>query len=148
DFEKLAKLNVENTLIASLLAYTLQELKRESHNIENLKLKDIIGALRLLEDGKISKDALRDIIAYMADKKVEPLKAAKELDLLLLTREEVERIIQGIMEEKEELIKERQMAAMGPLMGEAMKKLRGKADGQLVNQILKEKIKKKLTSLE
>jgi len=32
-------------------------------------------------------------------------------------------------------------------MGEAMKKLRGKADGQLVNQILKEKIKKKLTSL-
>ncbi len=147
DFEKLAKLNVENTLIASLLAYTLQELKREDHNIENLKLKDIKGALRLLEDGKISKDALRDIIAYMADKKVEPLKAAKELDLLLLTKEEVEKIIQEIMEEKEELIKERQMAAMGPLMGEAMKKLRRKADGQLVNQILKEKIKKKLTPL-
>lgn len=144
DFEKLARLDVENTLIASLLAYTLQELKREGHNIENLKLEDLIGALRLLEEGKVSKDALKEIIAYMADKRVEPLKAAKELDLLILTREEVEKIIEEIIEEKEELIKERKMAAIGPLMGEAMKRLRGRADGQLVNRILREKIKVKL----
>ncbi|MBC7117707.1 MAG: Glu-tRNA(Gln) amidotransferase subunit GatE [Methanobacteriaceae archaeon] len=144
DFEKLARLDVENTLIASLLAYTLQELKREGHNIENLKLEDLIGALRLLEEGKVSKDALKEIIAYMADKRVEPLKAAKELDLLILTREEVEKIIEEIIEEKEELIKERKMAAIGPLMGEAMKRLRGRADGQLVNRMLREKIKVKL----
>ena len=32
------------------------------------------------------------------------------------------------------------MAAMGSLMGMAMKKLKGKADGKLVNRLIKEKL--------
>jgi glutamyl-tRNA(Gln) amidotransferase subunit E len=32
------------------------------------------------------------------------------------------------------------MAAMGPLMGMVMKSLKGKADGKLVNKLLKDKL--------
>ncbi|MBK6586612.1 MAG: Glu-tRNA(Gln) amidotransferase subunit GatE, partial [Coprothermobacter sp.] len=139
DFEKLATLNVDKKIIASLLAYSLQELKRDGHNIEKLKLENLKDVLRLLEEGKISKDALKDIVACVADEKLEALEAAKKLNLLLLTRKEVENIIKEIIEENGSLVAERGMGAMGPLMGQAMKKLRGKADGQLVNKILKKK---------
>ena len=100
--------------------------------------------LRLLEEGKISKDALKDIVACVADEKLEALEAAKKLNLLLLTRKEVENIIKEIIEENSSLVAERGMGAMGPLMGQAMKKLRGKADGQLVNKILKKMLKEKI----
>jgi len=144
DFEKLTRVDVDNTIVASLLAYTLPELKRDGYNIEILKLEEIEGALQLLKEGKISRDALKDIIAYMIDRRVEPISAARELDLLLLSEGEVREIIQQIIEENEDMVKERKMAAIGPLMGEAMKKLRGRADGQLVNRILREKIQEKL----
>ena len=40
------------------------------------------------------------------------------------------------------MVKERQMGAMGPLMGMSMKQLKGKADGSLVNKIVREEIQK------
>ncbi|WP_371133314.1 hypothetical protein [Sediminibacterium sp.] len=40
------------------------------------------------------------------------------------------------------MVKERGMGAMGPLMGMAMKELKGKADGKLVNKLLRENIGK------
>src|SRR5690606_38511124 len=64
DFESLCRFRVDRTVIASLLAYTLRELRREGHDVDSVDLED---ALKLLEDGKVSKDALRDIIASMAD---------------------------------------------------------------------------------
>ena len=42
------------------------------------------------------------------------------------------------------MVKERGPAAMGPLMGMAMKEFKGKADGKLVNKLLKEEINKNL----
>ena len=36
------------------------------------------------------------------------------------------------------------MGAMGPLMGMSMKQLKGKADGSLVNKIVREEIQKLL----
>ena len=40
------------------------------------------------------------------------------------------------------MVKERQMGAMGPLMGMCMKQLKGKADGGMVNKIVREEIQK------
>lgn len=42
------------------------------------------------------------------------------------------------------MVKERQMGAMGPLMGMSMKKLKGKADGSIVNKIVRQSIQKML----
>jgi glutamyl-tRNA(Gln) amidotransferase subunit E len=38
------------------------------------------------------------------------------------------------------MVEERGMGAMGPLMGMSMKKLKGKADGKLVNKLLRDKL--------
>ena len=44
------------------------------------------------------------------------------------------------------MIEEQGLRAIGPLMGIAMKTMRGKIDGQKINQLLEEKIKRKLGS--
>ena len=141
DFESLCRFRVDRTVIASLLAYTLRELRREGHDVDSVDLED---ALKLLEDGKVSKDALRDIIASMADEGTAAEDAEGRLNLLLLSQEEVESVIDEIIEANHDMISERGMGAMGPLMGQAMGRLRGRADGQMVNRILWEKIQERL----
>ena len=56
--------------------------------------------------------------------------------------DEVEAIISDLISSNEGLIKERGMAAMGSLMGMAMKDLKGKADGKLVSRLIKERLLK------
>lgn len=143
DFEEiLSEINVDKTAVGSLLAYSLKELKRDGHQVENLDIISIKDTLKLLEDEKISKDALSQIIGYVADNDVSPAKAAQSLNLIMLSEEDVNYIIENIVSNNENMVKERGMGAMGPLMGMAMKELKGKADGKLVNKLLRENIKK------
>ncbi len=69
-----------------------------------------------------------------------PEEAAESLNLMMLSEMDVEKIIDGIIESNKKMIDERGMGAMGPLMGMAMKKLKGKADGKLVNKLLRDKL--------
>jgi glutamyl-tRNA(Gln) amidotransferase subunit E len=54
----------------------------------------------------------------------------------------VEQAVDSILIERDDFVRERGMAAVGPLMGMVMGKLGGSADGKLVSQMLLEKIKK------
>ena len=53
-------------------------------------------------------------------------------------------VIEGIVKEREEFIRSKGMAAVGPLMGPVMGALKGKLDGKQVNRLLTEAIKKLL----
>ncbi len=53
----------------------------------------------------------------------------------------VEEVIDSIISDKSDFVKEKGISAVGPLMGMVMSKLGGSADGKLVNSILIEKIK-------
>jgi glutamyl-tRNA(Gln) amidotransferase subunit E len=44
-------------------------------------------------------------------------------------------------------VKNQKERSIGPLMGIAMKKLRGKASGEMINKLLLKNIKKKLASI-
>ncbi|KZX16317.1 aspartyl/glutamyl-tRNA(Asn/Gln) amidotransferase subunit B [Methanobrevibacter cuticularis] len=170
EFEIIMKeIDVDSTLVASFLAYNLREIKREGIVIKHINPKDLIATFKLLSAEKISKDAITDIIKEIAinkeaieqqfnekengfikyvdkdiDNNIDPEQIAKSLDLLLLGENDVENIIIEIVNNNSSMIKEREMGAIGPLMGISMKKLKGKADGKLVNKILKEEIKKLL----
>ena len=139
----LADVDVDATPVASLLAYDLREIKREGHEITALTLDHFKDIFNLLADGKIAKDSVRKLA-------VETIKApdtdisqiAEDNNLVMMSDEDVHEIIAGIVADNEEMVKERQMGAMGPLMGMCMKELKGKADGGLVNKIVREEIQK------
>ena len=143
--ELMAKLKVDSTTVASVLVSDLRDLRREGVDVSIFTNEKLTETFKLLEDNKISKDALKDLMLAVAKKPEEPVeKIAEEENLTLLSEDEVRAIIHDIVSGQENMVKERQMGAMGPLMGMSMKQLKGKADGSLVNKIVREEIQKLL----
>ena len=141
----LSDVNVNPTPVASLLAYDLREIKREGYDITILTTQHFKDLFQLLADGKIAKDSVTKLAtAIIESPEEEVIKIAENNNLTLLSEGEVCEIIANIVAKNENMIKERQMGAMGPLMGMSMKELKGKADGSLVNKIVKEEIQKLL----
>ncbi len=143
--EILTDVEVDPTPVASLLAYDLREIKREGLDIDILTTRHLKDIFQLLADSKIAKDSVTKLttcVIQSPDEKIEI--TAKNNNLTLLSHEEVTQIIEDIVNKNEAMVKERQMGAMGPLMGMSMKELKGKADGSIVNRIVKESIQKML----
>ena len=141
----LSDVDVNPTPVASLLAYDLKEIKREGYDITILTTQHFKDLFQLLADGKIAKDSVTKLAtAIIESPEEEVIKIAENNNLTLLSEGEVCEIIANIVAKNENMVKERQMGAMGPLMGMSMKELKGKADGSLVNKIVKEEIQKLL----
>jgi len=140
-FEEIkAESGVDSTTIASTLAYTLKELKRDGCSIDELNNSILLEAFELLENDKISKDAFPQILANVCNEGNSPQEAAESLNLMMLSEDDVGEIIAEIVSSNKKMVEERGMGAMGPLMGMSMKKLKGKADGKLVNKLLRDKL--------
>lgn len=143
--EILSDVDVNPTPVASLLAYDLREIKREGYNINILTTQHFKDLFQLLADGKIAKDSVTKLATVIIESPEEDVTTiAESNNLTLLSEDEVCEIIANIVAKNENMVKERQMGAMGPLMGMSMKELKGKADGSLVNKIVKEEIQKLL----
>lgn len=143
DFEEiLSSTKADPTTVGSTLAYTLKEIKRDGNDISQLETDDLIETFLLVEKGKISKEAVTEVLIGLCKKKESPEDIAREMNLLMLSDEDVETIIDEIVSDNKEMIKERGMGSMGALMGKAMGKLQGKADGKTVNKFLSDKIQK------
>ena len=137
----LSKVKVDPTTVASVLVSDLRDLRREGVDVSIFDNDKLVEVFSLLEEGKISKDALKDLMLEVSKKPDEDVaQIAEEANLTLLSEDAVKDIIHEIAVQNESMIKERQMGAMGPLMGMSMKKLKGKADGSLVNKIVREEI--------
>ena len=137
----LNKVKVDPTTVASVLVSDLRDLRREGIDVNIFDVLKLVEIFSVLESGKISKDAIRDLMVEVSKKPDKDVATvAEEANLTLLSEDEVRNIIHEIAINNESMIKERQMGAMGPLMGMSMKKLKGKADGSLVNKIVREEI--------
>ena len=141
EFENIiGELEVDSKIVASILAYTLKELEREGHKTEKISLNQMIETFKLLQENKISKDAIPEILTTVCFEECSPLTAAENKGLIKLSESDLDLIIEDIINENTSIIEDRGMGALGPLMGIAMKKLKGKADGKLINRLLREKI--------
>jgi glutamyl-tRNA(Gln) amidotransferase subunit E len=140
-FEELVKKfhKLSPTLIANMLLSARDEIKRRYEaNAENLTIAHFEDALSLLMQDRVAKEAVIEILAYLArspDKSAE--EAAKELKLTKISKKELERIIDKIFEESPKLVEDKQF---GVLMGFVMRKVRGRIDGEIVSDTLKKKL--------
>lgn len=138
--EVMASTDVDSTTVASTFAYTLKELKRDGKDISKLDTDCLKNTFNLVSEGKITKEAVQEVLVGVCDGESSPEEAAKNLNLLMLSEDDVEKIIAEIVSSNAKMVEERGMGAMGPLMGMAMKQLKGKADGKLVNKLLRDKL--------
>ncbi|KUH32760.1 glutamyl-tRNA amidotransferase [Thermococcus celericrescens] len=139
-FEELIARGIKPSMAASILVVVLKGLKKEAP-IENITDEHIREAFDLYLGGKIAKEAFEEIFKELArNPKKSAAQVAEEKGLTLLSEEEVERIIDEVVQANIEVIKAKGMGAMGMVMGRAMAKLRGRADGKLVSSLVRKKI--------
>jgi glutamyl-tRNA(Gln) amidotransferase subunit E len=61
-----------------------------------------------------------------------------------ITREKLEGIVKKIIADRSDFVRQKQKAALGPLMGVVMAEVRGSVDGKVVSEILRKELDKVL----
>jgi glutamyl-tRNA(Gln) amidotransferase subunit E len=141
-FEAIAREFGDAKLVASVLLYQLAEIRREGLPVDAIPEDRLREMFALVTAGAFAKEAIPQVLREMARSGRSAEEAAKALGLAGAGREEVERVVDEVIASSREIIVSRGEAAVAPLMGKAMERLRGRADGKLVNEILRERLKK------
>ncbi len=141
-FEKLLKKGINATTAASLLLDGITQLRREG--MKNIGNEMVETVLVFEKEKKISKDILLDFLREWS--KSPESKAEKILKTMNVERadeSQLQKVIASVIEKNKAIVETRGERAIGALMGETMKELKGKADGSTISRILKEELAKK-----
>jgi glutamyl-tRNA(Gln) amidotransferase subunit E len=131
--------NMDSVKIASDIAYTIKDLRRDGLDISRLT-KDVLVEIFSLVDNNVIAAAETEVVLKDACNGIKAEDSVKKNNLEKLSDEVIEEGIKEIIKENESMILERKMGAMGPLMGKAMAKFKGKADGKTVSSIIQKEI--------
>ena len=148
-FEKIVgEVNTNPTFVASILCSSITNLERSGLDSNLLKSEEIFILFQLLDEGKIAKESVEIIFEnIMAGKSKTVEEAMRNASIQSVNEDELGKMIEEIVEKNEGIIKNQKERSIGPLMGIAMKELRGKASGETINNLLLKNIKKKIENL-
>ena len=114
----------------------LQESKVSAENMAEL--------MKMIDDGKISGSAAKQVFKKMYETGGEPDHIVEELGLAQVSDEgAIEAIVDKVLSENEKAVadfKAGNQKAFGSLVGAVMKEMAGKANPQVVNELLKKKL--------
>ncbi|SIR84281.1 Glu-tRNA(Gln) amidotransferase subunit GatE [Natronorubrum thiooxidans] len=143
-FESVVADGIDPTLAATTLESTLTELRRDDVPVENLIETHIEAVLEMVEDGDLPNEGVTDLLEALAEQPDRTAEeAAEDAGLGGADEDEVREAIAEVVERNGAQVQEEGMQAFSGLMGECMGALRGKADGDLVSQLLREEIQKR-----
>jgi glutamyl-tRNA(Gln) amidotransferase subunit E len=146
-FESIAaKTSVSPTVIAVALTETLKALRRDGVAVDKLSNEQIADVFELVNSGKTAKEAVPEVLAWLADhERSAPAEAVESLGLGMISQEDLEMMIDRLIRNNEELITKRGEKAFGILMGAIMREVRGRAKAEAVSRLLKDKLSRKLS---
>ncbi len=143
-FERAVETGADPTFVAGLVESTVTELRRDDVPVENLDDDHFLGVIALVTDGELAKEGVNDVMTLLAENPdLSAEEAVEEAGLSGVDDEEVREAVVEVVERNDEQVEEEGMGAFSGLMGECMGSLRGKADGDLVSQLLREEIQKR-----
>ena len=143
-FETIAKEFGEANLVATVLLYHFPELRREGLDVDGIPEDHLRELFSLLKAGRFAKEAIPDLLREMATTGGRASEALAKAGVQGLGRADVERIVDEVLDASADLIRSRGAAAEKGLMGRAMEKLRGRADGKVVSEVVKAKLAERL----
>ncbi|MEM4244889.1 MAG: Glu-tRNA(Gln) amidotransferase subunit GatE [Candidatus Nanoarchaeia archaeon] len=118
--------NVEPSFIAHTLVETPKEIKRRFKlDGDKIRSEDMLHVLTYLNDGLVTKDAVIELLCDVA--------SGKKIDVSKYKSVSTEQLEKDI----KKIIDDNKGAPFNALMGEVMKKYRGKVDGKLVAELIK-----------
>ena len=145
-FELIAREFGEARTAATTLTYTASEIRREGPDVDGIPEDHWRELFALLKAGRFAKEAIPDLVREMARRGVRASEAIGALGVAGMGRAEVEAVVDGILDAAADLVASRGQAAEKTLMGRAMERLRGHADGKLVSDVLRARLRERLAS--
>ena len=146
EFELLAKSLGNAQVVARVYIHTFPELEKAGLSVARLDVELLRALMTQFREGAFAKEAVPELLAWMVrNGSYDVSKAVEHVGVGTVDKETLEALCERVVTEREEFIRERGMASLGPLMGVVMKELRGKVDGQVISEALKEKIKRLLS---
>ena len=140
-FERIAKDKAMAPIAATMFLNAYSEMEHDGIDTHVFTDDAILGLFSMLKDGRFAKEALQSILREMATG-TSAEDAIKKLGVEAVDAGEAAAIIEKIVNERADFVREKGMGAIGGLMGPVMGALRGKIDGKQANQLLTEAIKK------
>ncbi len=129
---------ISPSFIATTLTSTITALKREGVPIEKLEDRTFKELFVYLNEGKLAKEAIPEILTELAMNKASSLEEI--ISEKHMTLEQLDDIIDTKITELKREISERGERAYGMLMGRVMAEVRGKIDGAIVSERVKKKL--------
>jgi len=140
--EVLSEVEVEPKVAATTFVNVIPRLRKDGYPVENITVDHVKAVLRMYSRGRIAKSGIEELLgALAADPEADPEELAEELGITLASEDEVREVVDEVISRYEDEVKEKGEAVMGKLMGEIMEVLRGRADGRMVSEIVRERIR-------
>ena len=127
-----------------IMGETLRLLKEKNMDAKDLLLspQNLAGLIRLTDSKAVNSTVAKEIFAVMFDENIDPEKYAEEKGLKTVNDEEaLRKAIAEVIASNPQSVADYQGGkekAIGFLVGQTMKAMKGKADPVIVNQLLKE----------
>lgn len=145
-FERIATKHRDLAVIAaSTVESTWRSLDREGVQVDEISETQIVALFDQLAEGRFAKEAIPDLLTWLAKNPQRPLdEAVQALELGGFSRDKLAALVEEVVTANHALVVERQERAAGPLMGQVMKQARGRVDGKLVSELLEAAIRRHL----
>ncbi|UVS70627.1 Glu-tRNA(Gln) amidotransferase subunit GatE [Nitrososphaera viennensis] len=145
--EIVANTKVQPTFVASKLTEDITSLQRQGLDPAALTDPIIAEVFAKLDAGAIAKESVILIFEKLMKKEAGTVDdAVKALGVSSISDDELAAALDKVISDNMAQVKEKGMGALSMLMGRSMAVLRGKADGQKINAMLKEKLDKMVGS--
>ncbi|MFB6251445.1 MAG: Glu-tRNA(Gln) amidotransferase subunit GatE [Halobellus sp.] len=143
-FERAVEEGIDATFAAGLLESTLTERRRDDVAVGELTDEHLLETMRLVEAGDLAKEGVNDVLtALAADPTLSAEEAVEAVGLSGVSEDDVRDAVSDVVDRNADQVQAEGMGAFSALMGEAMGALRGKADGEVVSDVLREEIQKR-----
>ncbi|ALG81975.1 Glu-tRNA(Gln) amidotransferase subunit GatE [Halanaeroarchaeum sulfurireducens] len=144
-FESAVERGVDATLAAQTVESTVTELRRDGVPVDRLTVEHFEGVFTLLAADELAQEGVPALLEALANEPDRTAADAAEAEGLgSAGADEVRQAVQAVVERNAEQVADEGMGAFSALMGDCMGELRGKADGDLVSEILREEIQKRV----
>lgn len=130
-------------IIASTLIVHMKSLKRDGIEVDRISYIDLVKILSAVGRGEIAKEVIPEAIkVVVSGSSFEDFLESRRV----LSVEELEKIVEEAIKSNADLVKSRGFErSIGLIMGKVMSVARGRADGALVNTLVRKKLQEFLT---
>jgi glutamyl-tRNA(Gln) amidotransferase subunit E len=143
-FEALVSRGFPAPAVARLLAQDVTEGSVGlPEPVRELRFEELEAVLQGLGRGQFAKEGVPKIIHAMLEHGSSVEAAAARVGLAPLSREELERLTEALLDANAALLQERGERAVSALMGDLMQQVRGRRDGREVAQVLEAGVRRR-----